>query len=106
MRDDRAVPAATATARFVVDPWPFAAASVAVGCEARLLEGSFAGDAALARRSPPPVGAAALGAQPRLMPRMSSRPSVERGSTPWAARNARASSASASASASSSREEP
>ena len=47
LRDDSAVPAATATARFVVDPWPFGAASVAVGCEARLLEGSFAGDAAL-----------------------------------------------------------
>ena len=52
------------------------------------------------------VGAAELGAQPRLIPRTSSRPSVERGSTPCAARNARASSSSASASASSSREEP
>ena len=52
------------------------------------------------------VGAAELGAQPRLIPSTSSRPSVERGSTPCAARNARASSSSASASASSSREEP
>ncbi len=46
-RDDRAVPPATASASFVVDPWPFAAGAVAVGCEARLLEGSFAGDEAL-----------------------------------------------------------
>ena len=45
--DDRAVPAATATARFVLDPWPFAARAVAVGCEARLLEGAFASDAEL-----------------------------------------------------------
>jgi hypothetical protein len=44
LRDDRAVPADAPTARFVVDPWPFAAASVVVGCEGRLLEGSFAGD--------------------------------------------------------------
>jgi hypothetical protein len=47
-RDDAAVPATTATARFRVDPWPFAAGAVAVGCEARRLDGSFAGDAALA----------------------------------------------------------
>ena len=46
-RDDRAVPAATASARFVLDPWPFAARAVAVGCEARLLEGAFASDAEL-----------------------------------------------------------
>jgi Protein of unknown function (DUF3891) len=52
-RDDRAVAPDTPAARFVVDPWPFAATSVFVGCEARRLEGSFAGDdelrAALAR---------------------------------------------------------
>ena len=46
-RDDRAVPADCLTAQFVVDPWPFAAPAVVVGCEARRLEGSFAGDAAL-----------------------------------------------------------
>jgi hypothetical protein len=46
-RDDAAVPPATPAARFLVDPWPFAAGSVAVGCEARRLEGSFAGDASL-----------------------------------------------------------
>jgi hypothetical protein len=46
-RDDRAVPAGAPTARFVLSPWPFAAASVAVGCEGRRLEGSFAGDEAL-----------------------------------------------------------
>jgi hypothetical protein len=38
-RDDHAVPPETATARFVLDPWPFAAERVAVGCEARRLEG-------------------------------------------------------------------
>jgi hypothetical protein len=43
-RDDRAVPPDTPTARFVVDPWPFAAPSVFAGCEGRLLAGSFAGD--------------------------------------------------------------
>ena len=37
-RDDAAVPPGTATAAFTVAPWPFAAASVAVGCEARRLE--------------------------------------------------------------------
>jgi hypothetical protein len=46
-RDDHAVPPATATARFAVSPWPFASPSVAVGCEARRLEGPFAGDAQL-----------------------------------------------------------
>ena len=46
-RDDRAVPAETATAHFVVDPWPFAAHAVAVGCEARRLARAHAGDAAL-----------------------------------------------------------
>jgi hypothetical protein len=46
-RDDRAVPPATATARFVLDPWPFAAERVAVGCEGRLLEGSFGSDGEL-----------------------------------------------------------
>ncbi len=30
--------------RFVLDPWPFAAQLVAVGCEGRLLEGSFGSD--------------------------------------------------------------
>jgi hypothetical protein len=43
-RDDRAVPPDTPAARFAVDPWPFAAPSVFVGCEGRLLEGSFAGN--------------------------------------------------------------
>ena len=36
-----------ATARFIVDPWPFAAEAVVVGCEARRLDGPFADDAAL-----------------------------------------------------------
>jgi hypothetical protein len=43
-RDDRAVPPAAATARFVLDPWPFAAPLVIVGCEGRLLDGSYASD--------------------------------------------------------------
>lgn len=47
VRDDRAVPPDAPTARFVVDPWPFAATAVVVGCEGRRLEGSFAGDDAL-----------------------------------------------------------
>jgi hypothetical protein len=47
MRDDQAVPPGTATARFVVDPWPFAAGAVAVGCEARRLDGSFSDEAEL-----------------------------------------------------------
>jgi Protein of unknown function (DUF3891) len=47
VRDDHAVPPGTATARFVLDPWPFAARSVVVGCEARRLEGSFGDEAAL-----------------------------------------------------------
>jgi hypothetical protein len=46
-RDDRAVPPGSATDRFVLDPWPFAAAMVAVGCEGRRLEGTFAGDGEL-----------------------------------------------------------
>ena len=46
-RDDRAVPPGTSTARFVLDPWPFAARAVVVGCEGRLLAGSFSGDAEL-----------------------------------------------------------
>jgi hypothetical protein len=37
-RDDAAVPPGTASADFTVAPWPFAAASLAVGCEARRLE--------------------------------------------------------------------
>ena len=37
-RDDRPVPPETATARFTLDPWPFAADAVVVGCEARRLE--------------------------------------------------------------------
>jgi hypothetical protein len=44
-RDDSAVPPVTATAAFTVAPWPFSAGRVAVGCEARVLPGSF-GDAA------------------------------------------------------------
>jgi hypothetical protein len=36
-RDDRAVPPATATERVTLDPWPFAAGRVVVGCEARRL---------------------------------------------------------------------
>jgi uncharacterized protein DUF3891 len=52
VRDDRAVPPATATARFTLDPWPFAAAAVAVGCEARRLEGSH-GDLAAALAAAP-----------------------------------------------------
>jgi hypothetical protein len=47
VRDDRAVPAGVATARFVADPWPFAAERVAVGCEARRLAGPFADEDAL-----------------------------------------------------------
>ena len=43
-RDDRAVPAGVPAARFVLDPWPFAAAALVVGCEGRRLEGSFGGD--------------------------------------------------------------
>ena len=46
-RDDRAVPPGTSTVRFVLDPWPFAARAVVVGCEGRLLAGSFSGDAEL-----------------------------------------------------------
>jgi hypothetical protein len=43
-RDDRAVPSSTPAERFVLDPWPFAAPSVFVGCEGRLLEGSSGSD--------------------------------------------------------------
>jgi hypothetical protein len=43
-RDDHAVPPTTEATRFVLDPWPFAAARVFVGCEGRLLEGSFGSD--------------------------------------------------------------
>jgi len=46
-RDDRAVPGQTATERFAVSPWPFAAASVAVGCEGRRLVRPVADDAEL-----------------------------------------------------------
>jgi hypothetical protein len=46
-RDDHAVPAGTATVRYALDPWPFGAAAVVVGCEARRLEGSFASDDSL-----------------------------------------------------------
>jgi hypothetical protein len=44
IRDDRAVPPDAATARYVLEPWPFAADAVFVGCEARRLDGSFASD--------------------------------------------------------------
>ena len=47
IRDDRAVPAGVATARFIADPWPFTAAQVVVGCEARELRGSYADAARL-----------------------------------------------------------
>jgi hypothetical protein len=46
-RDDHAVPPESATDHVIVDPWPFAAARVVVGCEARRL-GSGADAAALA----------------------------------------------------------
>ena len=46
-RDDHAVPPGTATARFVVDPWPFAAPALVVGCEARSLPGAFGDEAQL-----------------------------------------------------------
>jgi hypothetical protein len=44
VRDDSAVPPDVPTARFVLDPWPFAAAVVVVGCEGRRLEAPSAGD--------------------------------------------------------------
>ena len=47
VRDDHAVPADAATARFLAAPWPFAAEQVVVGCEARRLTGSFTDEAAL-----------------------------------------------------------
>lgn len=47
VRDDRAVPPGAATTRFVLDPWPFAAGRVVVGCEGRRLEGGFDDEAAL-----------------------------------------------------------
>ena len=40
-------PAGVETARFAVDPWPFAADRVVVGCEGRRLAGSFADERAL-----------------------------------------------------------
>ncbi|HZH25466.1 MAG TPA: DUF3891 family protein [Solirubrobacteraceae bacterium] len=46
-RDDHAVPRTTPTARYTLDPWPFGAPAVAVGCEARQLGGSFASAADL-----------------------------------------------------------
>ena len=83
-RDDHAVPPGTATERWTVAPWPFAAERVVVGCEARRLAGPFPRRrrrAGGARRGA--VGAAALGAQGRLMPTPSRMPRVERGSTPY-----------------------
>jgi hypothetical protein len=47
IRDDHAVPPGATTTAFTVAPWPFAAARVVVGCEARALPGSFADAAAL-----------------------------------------------------------
>ena len=47
VRDDRAVPPGAATVRVAIDPWPFAATRVVVGCEARRLAGSFTDEAAL-----------------------------------------------------------
>jgi hypothetical protein len=47
VRDDYAVPPATATDNFTVSPWPFDAERVVVGCEARELRGSFADATAL-----------------------------------------------------------
>ena len=41
-RDDHAVPPGTATERWTVAPWPFAAERVVVGCEARRLAARFA----------------------------------------------------------------
>ena len=46
-RDDRAVPPGAATARFQVDPWPFAAPALVVGCEARRIDGRFCDETAL-----------------------------------------------------------
>jgi hypothetical protein len=47
VRDDEAVPPDATTTAFTLAPWPFAAARVVVGCEARKLPGSFADTAAL-----------------------------------------------------------
>jgi hypothetical protein len=47
IRDDHAVPPGATTTAFTVAPWPFGAARVVVGCEARALPGSFADAAAL-----------------------------------------------------------
>jgi Protein of unknown function (DUF3891) len=47
VRDDHAVPPGAATTAFTVAPWPFAAARVVAGCEARELPGTFADAAAL-----------------------------------------------------------
>ena len=41
-RDDRAVPGDVPATGVTVAPWPFAAAAVVVGCEARRLPGTFA----------------------------------------------------------------
>ena len=41
VRDDHAVAPESPTERYVVDPWPFAADVVVVGCEARRLAGAF-----------------------------------------------------------------
>ena len=40
VRDGRAVPADAPTARFQLEPWPFAAGVVVVGCEGRRLDGT------------------------------------------------------------------
>lgn len=47
-RDDRAVPSDVPAVPVVVDPWPFAAPRVVVGCEGRVLPGRFADAGALA----------------------------------------------------------
>jgi Protein of unknown function (DUF3891) len=47
VRDDHAVAAGVAASAYTVAPWPFAAARVVVGCEARALPGAFADAPAL-----------------------------------------------------------
>jgi Protein of unknown function (DUF3891) len=47
IRDDHPVPPGAATTAFTMAPWPFGAARVVVGCEARALPGTFADAAAL-----------------------------------------------------------
>jgi Protein of unknown function (DUF3891) len=47
VRDDRAVAEGAVTAAYAVDPWPFAAERVVVGCEARALDGEPATPEAL-----------------------------------------------------------